>query len=94
MGDYGGNLDKYSIGTIPDTVGYTVGGGIGPWVYGADVEKNPVEDPYVADETYGNYYGAGVLWLSPEMSNTKNPSQDTFGNDTVARYGAEVRRVI
>ncbi len=55
---------------------------------------NPVEDPYVQDETYGNYYGAGTLWLSPEMSNTKNPSQDTFGNDTVARYGAEVRRVI
>jgi len=94
IGDYGGNLDKYSIGTIPDTVGYTVGGGICPWAYGADVEKNPVEDQYVDDETFGNYYGAGVLWLSPEMSNTKNPNQDTFGNDTVARYGAEVRRVI
>lgn len=94
MGDYGGNLDKYSIGTIPDTVGYTVGGGIGPWAYGGNVVANPVEDPYVEDETWGNYYGAGVLWLSPEMSNTKNPNQDTFGNDTVARFGAEVRRVI
>lgn len=94
MGDYGGNLDKYSIGTIPDTVGYTVGGGIAPWAYGADVVTNPVEDQYVQDEVFGNYYGAGVLWLSPEMSNTKNPSQDTFGNDTIARYGAEVRRVI
>jgi len=94
IGDYGGNLDKYSIGTIPDTVGYTVGGGICPWAYGADVEKNPVEDQYVDDETFGNYYGAGVLWLSPEMSDIKNPSQDSFGNDTVARYGAEVRRVI
>ncbi len=94
IGDYGGNLDKYSVGTIPDTVGYTVGGGIAPWAYGADVEKNPVEDQYVQDEVWGNYYGAGVLWLSPEMSNTKNPSQDTFGNDTVARYGAEVRRVM
>lgn len=94
IGDYGGNLDKYSIGTIPDTVGYSVGGGISPWAYGADVLSNPVEDPYVNDETWGNYPGAGILWLSPEMSNIKNPSQDTFGNDTVARYGAEVRRVI
>jgi hypothetical protein len=94
MGDYGGNLDKYDIGTIPQTVGYTVGGGLGPWAYGADVETNPVEDPYVQDEVFGNYYGAGVLWLSPEMSNTKNPNQDSFGNDTVARYGAEVRRVV
>jgi len=94
IGDYGGNLDKNSIGTIPGTVGYSVGGGICQWAYGADVIKNPVEDPYVNDETWGNYPGAGVLWLSPEMSNTKNPSQDSFGNDTVARYGAEVRRVM
>ncbi len=94
MGDYGGNLDAESIGTIPQTVGYTVGGGIGPWIYGGDVETNPVEDPYVQDEIYGNYYGAGTLWLSPEMSYTKNPSQDTFGNDSVALFGAEVRRVI
>jgi hypothetical protein len=28
IGDYGGNLDKYSIGTIPGTVGYVVNGGI------------------------------------------------------------------
>ena len=94
IGNYGGNLDKYSIGTIPDTVGYVVKGGIAPWAYGADVVKNPVEDPYVQDETWGNYPGAGVLWVSPEMSNIKNPGQDTFGNDTVHRYGAEVRRFI
>jgi len=94
IGDYGGNLDKNSIGTIPGTVGYSVKGGIGPWGYGADVLKNPVEDPYVKDETWGNYPGAGILWLSPEMSITKNPSESSFGNDTVHRYGAEVRRVI
>jgi hypothetical protein len=94
IGDYGGNLDKNSIGTIPGTIGYSVGGGICQWAYGADVVENPVEDPYVNDETWGNYPGAGVLWLSPEMSNIKNPSQDSFGNDTVARYGAEVRRVM
>jgi hypothetical protein len=94
MGDYGGNLDKYSVGTIPQTVGYSVQGGIGPWAYGADVIKDPVEDPYVQDETFGNYPGAGLLWLSPEMSDIKNPAESTFGNDTVARYGAEIRRVI
>jgi hypothetical protein len=94
IGDYGGNLDKYSIGTIPGTIGYSVKGGISPWGYGADVLKNPVEDPYVNDETWGNYPGAGILWLSPEMSNIKNPSESTFGNDTVHRYGAEVRRII
>jgi hypothetical protein len=90
IGDYGGNLDKNSIGTIPDTVGYVVKGGIGQWAYGADVVKNPVEDPWVV----GNYPGAGILWLSPEMSGTKNPAESTFGNDTTPRYGAEVRRVI
>ena len=94
IGDYGGNLDKYSIGTIPGTVGYPVEGGIGPWAYGADVLKNPVEDPYVHDETWGNYPGAGIIWVSPEMSVIKNPSESTFGNDTVNRYGAEVRRII
>jgi hypothetical protein len=94
MGDYGGNLDQYSIGTIPGTVGYVVKGGIAPWAYGADVEKNSVEDPFVQDEIWGNYPGAGVLWISPEMSNTKNPAENTFGNDTNPRYGAEVRRFI
>ena len=90
IGDYGGNLDKYSIGPIPETVGYQVQGGICLWAYGADVVKNPVEDPWVK----GNYPGAGILWLSPEMSNTKNPSVSTFGNDTVNRFGAEVRRFV
>jgi len=90
IGDYGGNLDQGNIGTTPDTVGYRVKGGIGEWAYGADVAKNPVEDPWV----FGNYPGAGILWLSPEMSNQKNPAQSTFGNDTTAKFGAEVRRVI
>ncbi|UCD12976.1 MAG: hypothetical protein JSW60_05260 [Thermoplasmatales archaeon] len=94
MGDYGGDLDEYSIGTIPDTVGYEVLGGICPWGYGADVEKNPVEDPFVKDEIFGNYPGAGILWVSPEMSVIKNPAESTFGNDTVHRYGAEVRRYV
>jgi hypothetical protein len=90
MGAYGGTLNQNNIGTIPPTVGYSVKGGISPWAYGADVTKNPVEDPWVV----GDYPGAGILWLSPEMSNTKNPSESTFGNDTVHMFGAEVRRFI
>jgi hypothetical protein len=90
MGNYGGDLNANNIGTIPGTVGYSVKGGIGPWAYGADKVKNPVEAPYVN----GNYPGAGLLWLSPEMSNTKNLPESEFGNDTVDKYGAEVRRFV
>ena len=94
MGDYGGDLNKNNIGTIPDTVGYEAPGGMCPWGYGADVVSNPVEDPYVDDEDFGNYPGSGILWLSPEMSNIKNPSEDTLGGDNDPRYGAEVRRFV
>jgi len=94
MGDYGGNLYYGNVGTIYEMIYYPVYGGICPWAYAADVEKNPVEDPYVEDETFGNYPGAGLLWLSPEMSTTKNPSEYTFGNDTIHRWGAEVRRFV
>ncbi|HHH80353.1 MAG TPA: hypothetical protein ENL13_05570, partial [Thermoplasmatales archaeon] len=94
IGDYGGDLNENNIGTIPDTVGYEAPGGMCPWGYGADVVSNPVEDPYVEDEIFGNYPGSGILWLSPEMSVTKNPAESTFGNDTVDRYGAEVRRFV
>jgi len=90
MGDYGGELDENNIGTIPGTVGYVVYGGMCPWAYGADIDKNPVEDPYVD----GHYPGAGLLWISPEMSNTKNIPESEFGNDTVHKYGAEVRRFV
>jgi hypothetical protein len=94
MGDYGGNFDPTNVGTIYELIYYAVYGGIAPWAYGADVEKNPAEDPYVEDEIFGNYPGAGLLWLSPEMSVTKNVPEHTFGNDTVHRYGAEVRRYV
>ncbi|GAG69451.1 unnamed protein product, partial [marine sediment metagenome] len=77
-----------------DTVGYEAPGGICPWAYGADVVENPLEDSYVEDETFGNYPGSGILWISPEISSIKNPSESTFGNDTVHRYGAEVRRFV
>jgi hypothetical protein len=92
MGDYGGDLNKNNIGPIHEIIWYSVKGGMTPWGYAADVEQNPVEDPYVEDETFGNYPGAGVLWITPEMSNTKNIPESDMGNDTVHRYGAEVRR--
>jgi hypothetical protein len=94
IGDYGGNLYSGNIGPIRDLLWYSIKGGIAPWAYGADVETNPAEDPYVQDEIYGNYPGAGVLWISPEMSDIKNPSESSFGNDTIHRYGAEVRRFV
>jgi hypothetical protein len=91
MGDYGGNLYSGNIGTIHELIWYSVKGGIAPWAYGSDTDKNPVEAPYV---DYGPYPGAGILWMSPEMSVTKNPSETSFGNDTIHRYGAEVRRYV
>jgi hypothetical protein len=94
MGDYGGDFNKGNTGPIRDLLSYTIKGGIAPWAYAADVETNPLQDPYVQDETFGNYPGAGILWVSPEMSVTKNPSENTFGNDTVHRFGAEIRRYI
>jgi hypothetical protein len=91
IGAYGGTLNSNNIGTIPTTVGYTAMGGIGPWAYGADITKNPRETAYVDQPPYP---GAGALWLSPEMSTTKNPAEATFGGDNVAGWGPEVRRVI
>jgi hypothetical protein len=90
MGDYGGDFNPTNVGTIHELLWYSVKGGMGPWAYGADTEKNPAEDPYVD----GDYPGAGMLWLSPEMSTTKNVPESDFGNDTVHRYGAEVRRFV
>jgi len=96
MGDLAGEglLDEDNTGTIGSLIWYEVYGGICPWAYGADVISNPAEDPYVTDETFGNYPGAGILWYSPEMSGIKNPSQSLFGNDTTPGYGMEVRRFI
>ena len=90
MGDYGGDLSPSIVGPIGELIWYSVKGGICPWAYGADIEKNPVEAPYVN----GDYPGAGLMWLSPEMSAIKNVPESDFGNDTVHRYGAEVRRYV
>ena len=96
MGETGGDgpLDESNVGTIDELIWYSVYGGLGPWAYGADVITNPNEDPYVEDETFGNYPGSGILWYSPEMSYTKNPSEYSFGNDTTPGWGWEMRRYI
>jgi hypothetical protein len=91
IGDYGGDLDSGNIGNS-----YTMGMG-GPgviphWAYGADVFQNPAEDSYVADETFGNYPGAGMLGLDPEVYGSGDPPESMFGNDTINRFGAEIRR--
>ena len=90
IGDYGGDLNR--VGTIPDTVGYEAKGGITPWAYGADVVSNPAEDSYVKDETFGNYPGSGIHWVTPEWSYTKNEKESTYGGDTTEGYGQEIRR--
>jgi len=96
IGNGGGDgyLDETSVSTIDYFIWYAVYGGIGPWAYAADIIQNPIEDPYVEDETYGNYPGAGILWYSPEMSYTKNPAESEFGNDTVPGWGSEMRYFI
>lgn len=94
MGAYGGLLNYNNIGTVHEIIWYPVKGAIGTWAYGADVEKNPAEDPYVQNHIHGNYPGSGILWVIPEMSVTKNPTESTFGNDTIHRFGAEVRRFV
>lgn len=94
IGDYGGDLNKDSVGTIREHIDYIVKGGLTPWAYAANIEKNPIQDPYVKDEVFGNYPGTGILWVTPEISNVKNPQEKYFGNDTIHGYGAEVRRFI
>ena len=92
IGDYGGDIDEDRVGTVPDTVGYEARGGITPWAYGADVVSNPAEDDYVKDETFGNYPGSGIHWVTPEWSYKKNEPDSKYGGDTTVGYGQEIRR--
>jgi hypothetical protein len=89
-----GEFDEDNVQTIAEFIWYSVYGGIGPWAYAADVETNPAEDQYVDDEIYGNYPGAGALWISPEMSYTKNVPESEMGNDTTDGWGTEIRRFV
>ncbi len=94
MGDCCGDgaFDENNVQTIAEYIYYPVYGGISPWAYAADVIQNPAEDPYVEDEIFGNYPGTGALWISPEMSWTKNVPEYEMGNDTILGWGTEIRR--
>ena len=93
VGDYGGNLYSSNIGPWPYTLGYDADGTSVDWWTGGDVQSNPAEDPYVNDEIYGNYPGCGIMSTLIEYG-PNNPANSEYGNDTVNRYGAEVRRLM
>jgi len=93
MGNFGGDLNENNIGTIPTTVGYRAPGCIAAWAYGGNVARCPAEDEFVNDEIYGNYDGCGILWISPEMSKIKDPSEWQFGDEEKG-YIAEVIRYV
>ncbi len=94
MGDFGGDLDEGNIGPSAATIEYEAPGCIDAWAYGANVERNPAEDEYVKDEIFGKYPGAGIFWVTPELSFDKDPPEWEFGSDTVIGYGIGVRRYI
>jgi len=85
-----GNFNKNNVGTVKELIWYEGRGDLASWGYAADVTENPKEDKYVE----GNYPGTGALWLTPEMSYTKNPSQNTFGGDDEPGFGWEIRRFV
>ncbi|MBE3123080.1 MAG: DUF2341 domain-containing protein, partial [Thermoplasmata archaeon] len=91
VGDYGGNLYSSNIGPWPYTLGYDADGTEVDWWNGGDIISCPAEDPYVNDEIYGNYPGCGIMGTVFEWS-PSNPSNSEYGNDTINRLGAEVRR--
>jgi len=100
LGAYMGNccgdgvFNQYNVQTVAEYLSYSAYGAIMNWAYAADVEQNPAEDQYVEDETFGNYPGTGALWVSPEMSWTKNVPEYEMGNDTTDGWGTEIRRLV
>jgi hypothetical protein len=94
IGGFDGSFDQNNVGPVPPTVGYEAPGGIVSWAYGGDVINHTVDDPHVRDETYGNYNGTGILWVSPEISQTKNPAGNTFGGDNAAGFGPDIRKFV
>jgi len=93
IGDFGGDLNENNIGPIPATINYPAPGCIAAWAYGANVKRAPAEDEFVNDEIYGNYDGCGIFWVSPELSNIKDPPEWKFG-DYERGYIAEVLRFV
>lgn len=92
MGDYGGDLNAFNIGPVRSFF-YRTPGALVAWAYGADVEKNPIEDAYVKDEKFGSYPGTGILWVLMELYEWDNGSP-SLGNDTTPGFGMEVRRFL
>ncbi|MFO8133740.1 MAG: M14 family zinc carboxypeptidase [Thermoplasmatota archaeon] len=90
MGDYGGDLNADNVGPIPETVGYPAAGSLAPWAYGADVARHPAEEAFV--NLSGGYPGAGIMWISPELSVVKDPPQWKYGGDIIPGYGIDTRR--
>lgn len=93
IGDFAGEFTSSKRGPVQDIL-YRCQGILLNWAYGADVERNPVEDEYVEDEIYGNYPGSGVFWMTPEMVDAFDPNENSFGNDTIVGFGTEVRRFL
>jgi hypothetical protein len=92
IGDYGGELNAFSIGPVRSFF-YRTPGALVAWAYGADVEKNPAEDTYVNDEKFGNYPGTGIFWTLMELYDW-DKGQLSLGNDTALGFGIEVRRFL
>lgn len=90
IGDYGGDLGPNQIGSSY-SMGFGDGGVSTSWGYAGNNLSHPVEDQYVE---MGPHLGAGILTTTLEMSPMGNPPESFYGNDTVDRFGAEVRRIV
>ena len=92
VGDYGGGMDEDNINPWANgpCLGYDADGSSCDWMYGANIERCPAEDPYVEDEVFGPDPGSGIMSTLVEFG----PDNPDMGNDTNDYYGAEVRRCI
>ena len=99
LGTYIGNpsgqgaFTSSNIGPWTHTLGYDADGTSCDWWYGGNVLRTPAEDPYVRDETYGNYPGCGIMSTLVEYG-PKDITESQLGNDTVSKFGAEIRRTL
>ncbi|HWR27515.1 MAG TPA: DUF2341 domain-containing protein, partial [Candidatus Thermoplasmatota archaeon] len=99
LGTYIGNpsgagaFTSSNIGPWTHTLGYDADGTSCDWWYGGNVLATPSEDPYVNDETFGNYPGCGIMATLVEYG-PGNPTESQLGNDTNNKFGAEVRRTL
>ena len=94
VGAWGGDFNSSNVGPMAPVLGYKAQGAYPSWGYAADVKANPVEDPYVDDETFGNYNGSGIFFTTFEISTNKDVTEQSLGGDVTPGYGLEVRRFI